>query len=61
MHDPRLLVHLDNKKALLDALRPLPTTAVARLKKQITIELIYNSNAIEGSRFANHLGVSKEF
>ena len=49
MFDPRLLVRLEQKKAQLDALRPLPRAAVARLKEQITVEWIYNSNAIEGS------------
>jgi Fic family protein len=47
--DPRLLSRLEHKKAQLDALRPLPAAAVARLKEQLTIEWIYNSNAIEGS------------
>lgn len=46
---PRLLARLDEKKARLDALRPLPTAAVRRLHQQIAIEWTYNSNAIEGS------------
>jgi Fic family protein len=49
MLDPRLLARLEQKKAQLDALRPLPAAAVARLKEQITVEWIYNSNAIEGN------------
>ncbi len=49
MLEPRLLARLDHKKAQLDALRPLPPDAVARLKEQLTVEWIYNSNAIEGS------------
>jgi len=49
MLDPRLLARLECKKSQLDALRPLPSSAVARLKEQLTIEWIYNSNAIEGS------------
>lgn len=49
MLDPRLLARLEHKKAQLDALRPLQGTAVARLKEQLTVEWIYNSNAIEGS------------
>lgn len=36
-------------KAELDDLRPLPATAVAKLKEQINLEWIYNSNAIEGN------------
>jgi len=50
MLDPRLLARLDQKKAQLDALRPLPVSAIARLKEQLNIEWTYNSNAIEGSR-----------
>lgn len=49
MLEPRLLTRLEHKKAQLDALRPLPAAAVARLKEQLTVEWIYNSNAIEGS------------
>lgn len=49
MLDPRLFERLQEKKARLDALRPLPTAAVRRLNEQLTIEWIYNSNAIEGS------------
>ena len=49
MLEPRLLTRLQQKKAQLDALRPLPTTAVNRLNEQLIAEWIYNSNAIEGS------------
>jgi len=49
MIEPRLLARLERKKAQLDALRPLPAAAVRRLNEQLTIEWIYNSNAIEGS------------
>jgi len=49
MLDPRLLKRLEQKKSQLDVLRPLPAAAVARLKEQLTLEWIYNSNAIEGS------------
>jgi Fic family protein len=49
MLEPRLLTRLQQKKAQLDALRPLPTTALHRLNEQLTVEWIYNSNAIEGS------------
>ncbi len=49
MLEPRLLARLEHKKAQLDAMRPLPAAAVARLKEQLTVEWIYNSNAIEGS------------
>lgn len=37
------------KKKKLDASRPLPSSLVARLKKQMMIEYTYNSNAIEGN------------
>lgn len=37
------------KKAQLDRLRPFPEAAVARLKKNLALEWIYNSNAIEGN------------
>ena len=49
MLEPRLLARLDGKKAQLDALRPLPQAAVRRLHEQLTVEWIYNSNAIEGN------------
>lgn len=49
MIDQRLLTRIKIKKAQLDDLRPLPPTAVARLRDQILVEWIYNSNAIEGN------------
>jgi Fic family protein len=49
MIEPRLLARLEQKKAQLDGLRPLPAAAVRRLNEQLTIEWIYNSNAIEGN------------
>lgn len=49
MLDPRLLRRLTDKKAQLDALRPLPVAMVQRLKEQFTVDWIYNSNAIEGN------------
>ena len=49
MLERRLLARLEQKKAQLDALRPLQAAAIARLREQITVEWIYNSNAIEGS------------
>ncbi len=49
MLESRLLHRLENKKAQLDALRPLPGASVNRLREQILVEWIYNSNAIEGS------------
>jgi Fic family protein len=49
MLEPRLLSRLEKKKNQLDALRPLPAAAVNRLREQLNLEWIYNSNAIEGS------------
>ena len=49
MLDPRLLARLTAKKARLDGLRPLPSAALRRLAERMTVEWIYNSNAIEGS------------
>jgi len=49
MLNQRLLTRIEDKKAKLDSLRPLPSTAVNRLREQFTVEWIYNSNAIEGS------------
>lgn len=49
MLDLRLRQRLERKKAQLDALRPLPQATVERLLAQITVEWIYNSNAIEGN------------
>jgi Fic family protein len=47
--ESRLLARLEQKKAQLDAMRPLPAAAVRRLEEQLAVEWIYNSNAIEGS------------
>jgi Fic family protein len=40
---------LDGKLALLNSYRPLPETAVRKLREQFGIEMTYNSNAIEGN------------
>jgi Fic family protein len=40
---------IERKKRELDALRPLPKSALERLRHQFAIELAYNSNAIEGN------------
>lgn len=49
MLESRLLERIERKKAQLDVLRPLPAAIVKRLREQILVEWIYNSNAIEGS------------
>lgn len=45
----RLEQRVASKKGQLDAQRPLSATVVERLHEQLTIDWIYNSNAIEGS------------
>jgi len=40
---------IDDKLKTLDSFRPLPASAVAKLKEQFEIEMTYNSNAIEGN------------
>ena len=49
MLNQRLLTRIEEKKAKLDSLHPLPPAVVNRLKEQFTVEWIYNSNAITGS------------
>jgi Fic family protein len=49
MINARLLSRLHDKKARLDALRPLPAAVVRRLEEQLAVEWTYNSNAIEGN------------
>lgn len=46
---PVLLDRLDQKLQKLQSLRPLPTSAVKKLREQFEIEMTYNSNAIEGN------------
>jgi Fic family protein len=47
--DPRLAERLLEKKALLDARRPLPSSTVRRLHDELRVSLTYHSNAIEGN------------
>ena len=47
--DTRLFNRIQQKKAQLDKLRPLPQQALLKLQEQLAIEWTYNSNAIEGS------------
>lgn len=44
-----LLYRIDEKKAILNTLRPLTAGEVARLKDEFLVEFTYNSNAIEGN------------
>lgn len=47
--DKYLQKRIDQKLAKLNKLRPLPSSAVAKLREQFAIEMTYNSNAIEGN------------
>ena len=47
--DPRIITRIEEKKRRLDALRPLPASAVRKLQEQFKIEMTYNSNGIEGN------------
>lgn len=47
--DVQLRARIDEKLAKLNSLRPLPSSAVAKLREQFAIEMTYNSNAIEGN------------
>jgi Fic family protein len=44
-----IFARLGEKKARLDAARPLPSGVVAKLKEYFDVEWTYHSNAIEGS------------
>ena len=50
MINKELLNRIEEKKKKLDNLRPLPKSALEKLKERLNIELTYNSNAIEGNR-----------
>lgn len=43
------LFRIDQKLQKLQSLRPLPASAVKKLREQFEIEMTYNSNAIEGN------------
>lgn len=45
-----LLKRIDEKLKLIQSHRPLPGGVVQKLKEQFSIEMTYNSNAIEGNR-----------
>jgi len=46
---PEILGRLDEKLLRLNSFRPLPSAIVRKLKEQFELEMIYNSNAIEGN------------
>lgn len=47
--DKKIQKRIDEKLKLLNSFRPLPVSAVQKLKQQFEIEMTYNSNAIEGN------------
>lgn len=47
--DKKIQKRIDEKLTLLKSLRPLPVSAVQKLREQFEIEMTYNSNAIEGN------------
>lgn len=44
-----ILNRLEEKRKLLNSMRPLPAVAVRKLKEHFEVEMTYNSNAIEGN------------
>ncbi|MFH1030437.1 MAG: Fic family protein [bacterium] len=46
---PIIKIRLEEKLSKLNKLRPLPKSAVQKLRKKFQIEMTYNSNAIEGN------------
>ena len=47
--DQKIEKRIEDKLKLLNSFRPLPVSAVEKLKEQFAIEMTYNSNAIEGN------------
>lgn len=47
--DKKIQKRIDDKLIRLNSFRPLPVSAVKKLKEQFEIEMTYNSNAIEGN------------
>lgn len=47
--DEKIKNRIDEKLSCLNKLRPLPVSAVRKMKEQFEIEMTYNSNAIEGN------------
>ena len=46
---PTIKNHLEEKLVKLNKLRPLPKSAIQKLREKFQIEMTYNSNAIEGN------------
>jgi len=47
--DNKIKERIDKKLKTLNSLRPLPKSAVKKIREQFEIEMTYNSNAIEGN------------
>src|SRR4030043_1045940 len=47
--DKKIKERLENKLKILNSYRPLPKSALFKIKEQFEIEMTYNSNAIEGN------------
>lgn len=48
---PKLLIkRIDQKYQILQSMRPLPSSIVNKLRAQLSLELTFNSNAIEGNK-----------
>jgi len=47
--DNKIKERIDKKLKTLNSLRPLPKSAVKKIREQFKIEMTYNSNAIEGN------------
>ncbi len=47
--DPIIRERIDQKQQTLNSFRPLPQSAVEKLKNHLSMEMTYNSNAIEGN------------
>jgi cell filamentation protein, protein adenylyltransferase len=45
---------LEEKLSRLKSLRPLPKSAVKKLRDHLRFEMTYNSNAIEGNSFFHY-------
>ena len=48
--DEKTVRRLDDKLLIIKKLRPLPPSAVQKLRDQFALEMTYNSNAIEGNK-----------
>ncbi len=46
----RLLARIDEKHKLIQSQRPLSQAIIVKLKEQFSLEMTYNSNAIEGNK-----------